>query len=74
MSDDRFEGLSPAGPAEDESVGLPGATPPLTDGHTASEGAGSQVLLARCNHCWYALYDKVYATLKLCELQSAACL
>ena len=46
MSDDRYEGLSPAGPAEDDLRGLPGATPRLTDGHTASEGAGSQVLAA----------------------------
>lgn len=51
MSDDRYEGLSPAGPAEDELGGLPGATPPLTDGHTASDGAGSQVLLACYKHC-----------------------
>ena len=43
MSDDRHEGLSPAGPADDEQS-LPVATPPWTDAHTVSEGAGSQVL------------------------------
>ena len=59
LSDDRYEGLSPAGPAEDELGGLPSATPPLTDGHTASEGAGSQVLLACCKHCRYTVYNKL---------------
>ena len=44
-SDERFDGLSPAGPAEDEQGGMPLATPPMTDGHGASEDAGSQVLL-----------------------------
>lgn len=41
MSDDRHEGLSPAGPSEHE-LGLPEATPPWTDAHAVSEGAGSQ--------------------------------
>ena len=51
MSDECHEGLSPAGPAEDESAGMPSATPPYTDGHTVSEEAGSQVLYPLCNQC-----------------------
>lgn len=43
MSDDRYDGLSPAGPADVASGGMPLATPPLTDGHVASEEAGLQV-------------------------------
>ena len=59
MGDDCYEGLSPAGPSEDELGGLPGVTPPLTDGHTASGGAGSQVLLACCKHSWYTVYNTI---------------
>ncbi len=44
MGDDRPEGLSPAGPADDGVDGMPMVTPPLTDGHSIPEEAGSQVL------------------------------
>ncbi|KAA6426441.1 MAG: sister chromatid cohesion 1 4 [Trebouxia sp. A1-2] len=42
IGDDRYEGLSPAGPAEDAQDGMATATPPLTDGHSIPEEVGSQ--------------------------------
>lgn len=50
MGEDRHEGLSPAGPAEDGLSGMPMATPPFTDGHPNPEEAGSQVLLTDSVH------------------------
>lgn len=67
MSDDRHEGLSPAGPAEDE-LGAPVATPPWTDGHADSEGAGFQVLYLATK----ALYvPSISAATYCCQLQLA---
>ena len=43
IGDDRHEGLSPAGPAEDAQDGMAMATPPLTDGHSIPDEVGSQV-------------------------------
>lgn len=59
MSADHHEGLSPAGPAEDEMGDQPRATPPLTDGHTASGEPGSQVLLVCCKHRQHTMHDKL---------------
>lgn len=73
MSADHHEGLSPAGPAEDEMGGQPNATPPFTDGHTASGEPGSQVLLVCCKHCQHTVHDKLnHATITLGKSQSAA--
>lgn len=69
MSPDHHEELSPAGPAEDEMDGQPNATPPLTDGHTASGEAGSQVLLAST----VSTLCMTNSNITLCESRSAAC-
>ncbi len=51
IGDDRHEGLSSAGPAEDAQDGMAMATPPLTDGHSIPEEAGSQVFLRVPRDC-----------------------
>ena len=51
LGEDRHEGLSPAGPAEDAQDGMAMATPPLTDGHSIPEEVGSQVLQRRPRGC-----------------------
>ena len=82
VSDDRCDGLSPAGPADVAPGGMPLATPPLTDGHLASEEAGLQVqfgvelarwLILLCEESWPP--DRAWARMPcLCCYNQCTCL